>query len=147
MKFYWLLSFVWLTGCTVTTADSFTQAQTTIQFSNAAQTQVQVYVADTPAEWKTGLGNISALAANEGMLFIFPTPGEYSFWMKDVEYPLDLIWLLDDTIVAITPHIQPQPQTTLYYPPTPVNQVIEVPAGFIAEHDITVEQGLTIMAK
>ena len=35
-----------------------------------------------------------------GMLFVFNSPGQYSFWMKDMHFPLDMVWIDSDKIVA-----------------------------------------------
>src|SRR5882672_5260542 len=57
---------------------------------------IQAYNADTDALRTLGLSGHSPLAADEGMLFIFPAPGEYGFWMKDMLFPLDLVWIAAD---------------------------------------------------
>jgi uncharacterized membrane protein (UPF0127 family) len=81
---------------------------------------------------------------DQGMLFDFTgssrtKPG---FWMKDMRFALDFIWIDGNNIVGITPRIQPgvdaNGQLPLYYPPAPVTQVLEVNAGWSAAHGIKV---------
>lgn len=55
-----------------------------------------VDVAYTEEEKEKGLQNITYLPDNEGMLFIYDEPEEISFWMKDTEIPLDIIFIGDD---------------------------------------------------
>lgn len=128
--------------------DSFTTAQTEIWFFNPAQSTLHVYVADTPTEHTQGLGAVESLAADEGMLFIFPTPTTPHFWMKDMEYPLDMIWIRDEVVVGVTEQVPVEaPGTRLanyvrYAAPEPVDMVVEVPAGVIAAQAIAVGQRL-----
>lgn len=94
-----------------------------------------VALADTLAKRSQGLAGQTELAADQGMLFLFLVPFKYSFWMKGMNFPLDMVWITDDTIVGITPNIPaPQPGQKLmslsqYYPPQAVNKVLEVSAG------------------
>lgn len=50
-------------------------------------------VAKTATERNKGLMNRKNLSSDAGMLFVFPTPSIYPFWMKDTYIPLDIIWL------------------------------------------------------
>lgn len=54
---------------------------------------IALTVADTPAAREKGLGGRPSLKENEGMLFVFSEPGRYGIWMKDMRFPLDIIWL------------------------------------------------------
>jgi len=94
-------------------------------------TQIKVDIADTNEERAKGLGGITSLAEDEGMLFVFDkkdtTP---SFWMKDMLIPLDIIWINDSKVVRIDKNIPNSDQTKLYNPGTPIDYVIEVNAGF-----------------
>ena len=58
----------------------------------AGQT-IKVEIADTDAKRELGLSGHAPLSDTQGMLFVFDTPGIYSFWMKDMLFPLDIIWL------------------------------------------------------
>jgi len=54
---------------------------------------VQVDLALTEAEQAQGLSGRQSLLEDEGMLFVFDKPGNYLFWMKDMNFPIDIIWL------------------------------------------------------
>ena len=99
---------------------------------------VRVEIADEPLERQQGLSNRKKLAENEGMLFIFSDKQIRSFWMKKMNFPLDIIWLDDNRIINISKNLLPegeQPQNK-YSSVLPVNYVLEVNAGFTGQHNI-----------
>lgn len=71
----------------------------------------------------------------DGMLFIFPEADLRYFWMKDMNFPLDIIWLRDNTIIGITygaaipPENERENPQQIYHSPAPADMVIEVEAG------------------
>lgn len=54
---------------------------------------IAVEIADTPSERRLGLSGRESLKLNTGLLFIFDTPDYHSFWMKDMNFPIDIFWL------------------------------------------------------
>ncbi|MBI2534358.1 MAG: DUF192 domain-containing protein [Deltaproteobacteria bacterium] len=60
----------------------------------------QVEVADTPAKRELGLQYRRELAADRGMIFLFPAPSLQSFWMKNTPLPLDMIFIGSDRKIA-----------------------------------------------
>jgi hypothetical protein len=94
--------------------------------------RVSVDVVDTPALRARGLSGRASLAPEEGMLFLFETPSIQSFWMKEMRFPIDILWIRDGRIVGITPEA-PVPRTPselpLFRSPTPCDVVLEVRAG------------------
>jgi len=73
--------------------------------------RVNVEVAQTVAERSRGLSNRPPLGADEGMVFVFPEPSTPSFWMNGMRFPLDLIWIANQTVVNITSDV-PVPTST-----------------------------------
>jgi uncharacterized protein len=55
--------------------------------------KLTVQVASTPQAQTRGLGGLLCISSNEGMLFVFDNPGQYKFWMKDMRFPIDMIWI------------------------------------------------------
>lgn len=87
-------------------------------------------VANTDALRVKGLSGVDKLKSNEGMLFIFPKEGNYGFWMKDMNFPIDIIWIDRDLKVAgVAKNVLPSTYPQAFYPPTPVPYVLELPAG------------------
>ena len=106
--------------------------------SIAGQT-VYVSIADTEELRAKGLGGRSGLASDEGMLFIFPDEGKYPFWMKDMKFAIDILWLSNTgTVLYVQPDISPDTYPQSFAPDKPARYVLEVPAGYTTEHHITV---------
>lgn len=101
------------------------------------QQKICVEVADTDEKRNLGLSGHAPLGSHEGMLFIFPTPEVHSFWMKEMLFPLDFVWIRDGKVADITQNVPaPDPKTPLselphYSPSVPVDQVLEINAGSI----------------
>jgi uncharacterized membrane protein (UPF0127 family) len=100
---------------------------------------VRVEIADTDAERAQGLSGHAPLASDEGMLFVFPEEGRYSFWMKDMLFPIDILWLDSaGTVVHIERNVAPESYPTSFTSDSLARYVLEVRAGFATEHEITV---------
>jgi UDP-GlcNAc:undecaprenyl-phosphate GlcNAc-1-phosphate transferase len=85
--------------------------------------------AKTPEEQARGLSNRDSLCGNCGMLFEFSDPGLHSFWMKDMRFSLDVIWLDENNQVVAKYENLPFPSLEPFGPPVPVVRVLELPAG------------------
>jgi len=111
------------------------------------QAEFDVEVALTDKERAQGLSGRAYLPQSSGMLFIFDLADKHSFWMKDMKFPLDIIWIRSENfrarVVGFHENVMPEPsrkssELTLYYPQEPVNWVLEVNAGAISKHSIKV---------
>lgn len=109
-------------------------------------TKVKVEVARETAELAKGLGGREKLDENRGMLFVFETPGQPAFWMKDMKFPIDIIWIMGDEVVDIAPNLPVVAAEFLstYEPKEPANYVLEVNAGFAKDHGIKVGDSVDI---
>ena len=86
-----------------------------------------------------GLSGRDALEASKGMLFVFEKPDRYRFWMSGMRFPLDMIWIAHGKVVYISERVSEafDPANPIFYsPPTPVDYVLEVNAGFAESHSI-----------
>lgn len=102
-----------------------------------------VLVADVSAtnEQRTkGLSVKDALAEDEAMLFVFDNEGEHTFWMKNMKFPIDIVWIdSDKTVVHIEHNLQPCSSEILcpiYKPNDDSLYVLETVGGFTQKHDI-----------
>lgn len=111
-------------------------------------TTFRVEVADTELTRMRGLSGRAELGEQEGMLFIFPLAANYTFWMKGMNFSLDMIWINGDTIVGTTENIPPPSGLATafktYAPPEPVTQVLEVTAGTTTKYHLQRGDRVTI---
>lgn len=103
---------------------------------------VRAEIADSSAERSVGLSQHAFLDPDRGMLFLFDEPTRATFWMIDMDFPIDIIWILDETVVGIESSVPvPVPgigisELPTYTPESPVNRVLEVNAGFAEAHGL-----------
>ena len=71
------------------------------------------------------------------MFFLFNQPGQYAFWMKDMEFPLDFVWIAGDKIIDIDKNIPPD-YSGILKPEIPVDKVLEINAGVCEKHKIKI---------
>jgi uncharacterized protein len=96
--------------------------------------QVAVEIADSRAEQEKGLGERDGLAWGTGMYFTYPRPGFYGFWMKGMRFSIDIVFLRENRIVDLFPHVafEAGGNGPTIRPRSLVDAVLEVPAGFAA---------------
>ncbi len=96
-------------------------------------------VADSLPERIQGLSNTPYLPDNVVKLFAFGVNGTHSIWMKDMNYPLDILWVSEaGEIVHLEVNVSPDSFPTSYASPVPAWYVIEANAGFVATHGVAV---------
>lgn len=103
-------------------------------------------IADTDALHTRGLSGHKPLAENEGMLFVFPKDGLYGFWMKDMLFPLDILWLDSEyRIIDVREGATPESYPQIFTPSTPARYVLELSSGFFSKHKLKNGNILEIM--
>ncbi|MDH5463959.1 MAG: DUF192 domain-containing protein [Nitrosopumilus sp.] len=103
---------------------------------------VDVQIADTDVKRTRGLMFEEQMPYDQGMLFIYEESGNYSFWMHNVEFALDIIWFDDKgNAVHIEQDVPPcttEPQyCEVYDPGAEALYVFEATAGFVEKFGIT----------
>jgi len=89
---------------------------------------IQAEVMRTRSELERGLMGRPSLASDCGMLFVHPKPGFYSYWMRGVSIPLDILWLDSQRrIVAFVRNAQPGQGS--FQPNHPAQFVLELAGG------------------
>ncbi len=89
------------------------------------------------------------MAPDQGMLFTFPEPGYWTFWMKNTKMPLDILWLdRNGNVVHVEPYVPICERTDnlcpRYRPKTAAIQVLELRAGQAATLKLTPGTQLTV---
>jgi uncharacterized membrane protein (UPF0127 family) len=99
---------------------------------------VNVEIADTAEKHYQGLSNRKNLCDDCGMLFIFPDKKDRIFVMRNMNFPLDIIWIDDDKIVKIDKNLPPEDENPVnnYSSDAPVDYVLEVNEGFADKNNI-----------
>jgi hypothetical protein len=120
---------------TVNLAASNSTAQVVI-----AGVRLTVELATTLPAQELGLSGLPSLPSDEGMLFVFGHEDYWEFWMFNMKFPLDIIWFNSAREVVWTePDLKPCPtyDCPVIMPDVKSMYVLEVKAGFIAAHHIT----------
>lgn len=109
-------------------------------------------VADNALSRVKGLSGRAALAQDEGMLFVFSLACRYSFWMKGMRFPLDIIWVRGDRVVDISEDVHaPEPGSSIFKlrglrPKAAVDKVLEVNAGLARKFGMRIGDRVEIVA-
>lgn len=118
---------------------------------NLADKELSLEVVNTPASITLGLSGREEIGA-DGMLFILPTGYTHpSFWMKEMRFDLDMIWLENFIVVDVNENVPaPDMSTPLnelpsYSPQTGANMVLEVNAGQFESLGVKIGDKLTII--
>ena len=79
------------------------------------------------------------------MLFQFDADGQWGIWMKDMKFPIDILWAdASGAIVYIVSDATPASYPTVFTPPLPARYVLELPAGYLAAHKLKVGDTLAL---
>lgn len=103
---------------------------------------IYVQIVTAPAEMSQGLSGRQALNPDQGMLFDFKSSQRPGFWMKEMNFDLDFIWISQNKIIGITQNV-PRPAAAdsnlpVYYPPGNVDMVLEVNSGWAEKNGVKV---------
>jgi hypothetical protein len=90
---------------------------------------IDAEVADTPARKQRGLSGRASLGEGQGMLFPYAEPGRHGFWMPDMHFDIDILWIRAGRIVHVEPDVSKDDARRVYRPREPADLVLELPAG------------------
>lgn len=105
---------------------------------------INVEIAATPDEQEKGLSGRDSLGADNGMLFVMKKDSMPTFWMKNMRFNLDIIWINGHEVVDTAENIPAPKEGTLdkdfprYKSRKPIDYVLEVKEGFIKENGIKI---------
>ena len=106
------------------------------------QMTIDAQLATTKEELILGLSGRKSLEPNKGLFFIFPSPG-WKIWMKDMNLPIDVIWISEDLkIVHIVENMTPESYPKTYVSPTPTKYVLEIAQGSVQQYEIKIGQNI-----
>ncbi|MEN9342114.1 MAG: hypothetical protein RIQ54_370 [Candidatus Parcubacteria bacterium] len=126
------------------------QAPLPVTSITVGPTVYEVEIANSILSRTRGLSGRPQLMTGAGMLFIFPVASVYGFWMKDMRFPIDIVWISNNRVVGISHDVPPAGTDSFdlprYYPPQPVSVVLELPAGTAVRDGIVVDTPVSIGA-
>lgn len=108
---------------------------TTVTFKNVV---VNADVADTALLREKGLSGRTSLPERRGMWFVYQKDGVYSYWMPDMNFPIDIIWFDENLqVVYMEENATPESYPHIFTPNAPARYVLEVPAGFAQQNEVS----------
>ncbi|SFR35633.1 DUF192 domain-containing protein [Halogeometricum limi] len=104
--------------------------------------EVDVRVSDTYEKRYTGLSNTDSLGPNEGMLFVHDAQGQYAYVMRDMAFPIDIVFIDANGTITAVHHAELPPEGTSNAELTRYRgtgkYVLELPYGYTNETGVDV---------
>jgi len=108
-----------------------------VTYVEIGSTTIPVEIADTEQSRIMGLSGRKTLPIDTGMFFVFDVIGRNEIWMKDMNFPIDIIWIdAEFKVVDITKNAVPESFPKTFEPRTPVLYVLETIAGWADKNGI-----------
>ena len=118
---------------------SFTRNEFTASTIKVAGIPLVVEIADAESERRQGLSGKEKLVVGTGMLFKFEEEGEYTIWMKDMNFPIDVLWMdAQGVVVGVKEFLTPDTYPNTYRSKKPAQYVLETNPGFIEIYNIEI---------
>ncbi|XLQ19977.1 MAG: DUF192 domain-containing protein [Candidatus Moraniibacteriota bacterium] len=103
-----------------------------------------VKIVQTREAMQKGLGDERMLCDNCGMLFVFDGSDNYDFWMKDVNFDIDMVWIDNYEVVDITKNVAHNNQFKIINSKKKADLVLEINSGKIEASDIEIGQNVSV---
>ncbi|OGH09594.1 MAG: hypothetical protein A2152_03825 [Candidatus Levybacteria bacterium RBG_16_35_6] len=109
--------------------------------------KIELFIARSQKDKEIGLSSYKNLPNNQGMLFPFGKPGYYSFWMKNMKFPIDIIYLNNNKVVTIYENVKvptaSEGSPPIYNPTAPSDTVLEINAGLSKKYNLKTGDTIT----
>ncbi len=128
--------------------NSVNKSSTSTATINSATFRIEL--AKTPKEQAQGLSGRGSLSKDGGMLFVFDKPSYHSFWMRDMKFPLDIVFILNDKVIAVYENLPPafaDANPPQYGSGVASDSVLEINAGVARKNNIKVGDTVIIEIK
>lgn len=122
--------------------ERYTSAKCAILLSGKC---LSLEVASDQQTREKGLSGHKNMSTYTGMLFVFETPGQHCIWMKDMKFPLDIVWLNEDKqIEHIEENVAPETYPKTFCPSENAKYVIELNKGIVGQANLHIGQQLNL---
>lgn len=99
----------------------------------------KAFIANIPLLRERGLSGRESLEADEVMLFVFDYAAPHGFWMKDMLFPIDIMWVGEnENVVEVKENVLPSSYPNVFVPRVAARFAVEARAGFVEENEIHV---------
>ena len=127
-----LLGLALLLGGVTACSSSPNEAQVTL-----GEQTIMLEIAMTQEEQERGLGGRDSLAQDRGMLFIYKTAGIRYIWMRNMRFPIDILWINSKGVIEhIERNVSPSSYPKNFTSPFPSHYILEVNAGVAAAVEV-----------
>lgn len=133
------------------TVASLASCGDSISYVSIDDVKIPVSVARSDDERMLGLSGRESLGPGRGLLFVFERPGLHSIWMKDMNFPIDIIWIGKEDlengtlrVFDIKKNVNPDTYPESFEPSIPSSYILEVNSGFTENHDINIGDTVNI---
>lgn len=114
--------------------------------------KISIEVAETEQDKITGLSGRASIGEGQALLFPYDQAFIPGIWMKGMNFPIDIIWIKDGTIVDIDANAETESrqfdsQFTVYKPSSIVDNILEVKAGFAERQNLKIGDKVIIKIK
>jgi predicted secreted protein with PEFG-CTERM motif len=133
---------VLIVACSISIAYPQTSSGLPIETANLGNVTLSIEIASTPATMEKGLMFHEPLSFNQGMLFVFNPPQVATMWMKNMQFPIDMIWFDSNGNIlhiekSLPPCTGPDSSCTVYDGNSQhTSYVLEVASGFVDHYGI-----------
>lgn len=98
---------------------------------------VRLEFAETEEKRQKGLSGRANLARGTGLFFVFPESDLHGIWMRDMRFPIDIIWFNEDLVVVDTAmNVTPATFPKVFQPQAPARYILETNYGFVEVYGI-----------
>lgn len=99
----------------------------------------------TPLQRQEGLSETETLEENTGALFLFNESGKHGIWMKEMDFPIDILWMDENFfVVGAVENASPESFPEIFYPDSPALYVFETHADFLDDVESLIGKKLEI---
>lgn len=142
MKKIIFFSIIFITTIIIISVIRRPQTSSSRQTIQIGSQEISVEIAKSISEISKGLGQRDTLGS-DGMLFVMPLRIIPSFWMKDMHFDLDFVWIDSNTVIDLTENVSaqrgdPDSMLRIYSPKSPATHVLEMKAGEVQKRGIKV---------
>ena len=105
-------------------------AKNNVFLTGSSVNSYNIEFAKTPSQQEMGLSKRQCLPKYGALVFLFPTDDKFGIWMKDMKFPIDVVWLdKDHKVVDVKKNMQPDTYPEVFYPKNDARYVLELNTG------------------